>query len=178
MGDTTSWSNQILDGHRQNLLEKANYKFIRIWSTDWWQNYEGAKIILFSKINEILDTYSANQIEPIQWLNNLILTSELSNESLNDFHDDVESVEVDDNDENEIITQDTTITRVISRSCSVRLRLNGTEELFFRISDYTTFTRNGEDLNASSPLARLLLGKTVGDSVQFNNHSYLVLEII
>jgi very-short-patch-repair endonuclease len=175
------WSNQILDSHRQNLLEKANYKFIRIWSTDWWQNYEGAKMVLFSKINELLDNYSAQQSETIQWLNNIISTTEPTNQEISEFQDEIDLLEDDDNEDIEIITQNSIITREISRSCSVKLRVNGTDERFFSISDYHTNVNNSQNsgvLNADTPLARLLFGKKEGDTIRFNNNTYIVLEII
>jgi very-short-patch-repair endonuclease len=170
------WSNQILDGHRQTLLEKANYKFVRIWSTDWWQNPKGAQSAMFSKIDAILDNYLQDENEKISWLNDLISHPEVYQNNEVEFTDEIIFSDDDYSDNDSFTTQSTVIEKRISRTCSVRLNINGTQEKFVRISDYKQNT--ADIMDADSPLAKLLFGKKEGDVVIFNNFHYMVLEII
>ena len=172
----SGWSNQILDSHRQSLLEKANYKFVRIWSTDWWQNSDGAQMKLFSKINELLDNYLQHESVSISWLNDIITTPESSEEVQNKFLDEIIYLEDNNEDDSDVITQNRVITKKIGRSCSVRLAVNGNHEKFFSISDYNQ--NSSSTMNADAPLAKLLFDKKEGDMITFNNFEYQVLEII
>jgi very-short-patch-repair endonuclease/DNA polymerase III delta prime subunit len=170
----SGWSNQILDNHRQSLLERAQYKFIRIWSTDWWQNTEGAQMSLFNKINEILDNSSQHDIPKISWLDDIVFTSTPNGETQNQLHQDI--VLIDEDNDDSTISQNIVFTKKISRSCSVRLVNNIGVEKFFSISDYNQ--NSGNFMNADAPLARLLFDKQVGESITFNNSVFQVLEII
>ena len=44
----------LYDLHRQRILESYGYKFIRIWSTNWWQNFDLESKNLINKIKSMI----------------------------------------------------------------------------------------------------------------------------
>jgi superfamily I DNA and/or RNA helicase len=182
----SGWSNQLLDAHRQKLLERADFKFVRIWSKDWWQNQETAERKLLLNIQQIMINYEANNTQNLNWLNDLIQTpeqtefveGEILEEIIDEINEVVESPVSDQSLTNTIQTSEKL--RTVDSNSIVNLKVNNATELIVSISDYPQIdTDNGiKNIRSYSPLARLLYGKSIGQIANFNDIKYEVLDII
>jgi len=186
----SGWSNQLLDSHRQKLLEGAEFQFVRIWSKDWWQNQEIAERQLLLKIQQIIINFTANNSNNLTWLSDLIqipnqnefvegeIIEEVIDEITDEINDDIENPVSEQglSLDNEILER----VRTIDSNCIVNLKVNNGLELIIKISDYPEIdTDNGiRNIRSYAPLARLLFGKYVGQIVNYNSIQYEVLDII
>ncbi len=75
----SGWENQLADFHRENLLKDAGYKFVRIWSRNWWQDTPGSARQLFREINQIKEGWAIREVNLPSWV-----SQEIEFETTND----------------------------------------------------------------------------------------------
>ena len=75
----SGWENQLADFHRENLLKGAGYKFVRIWSRNWWQDTPGAARHLFQEIKQIKEGWAIREVNLPDWI-----SQEIEFETTND----------------------------------------------------------------------------------------------
>jgi very-short-patch-repair endonuclease len=166
----SGWKNQTLDIHRQRLLENAGYHFVRIWSTDWWRSQKVSEKMILDQIQKIVNSHSAQVVSESSWLK---LDWEDERPSLVNSGQDFLVLEEP--------TANESLAPVVSTDCFVKLEvLNKTMDplVFWIVSNQGKVKEGIKCLPHTDRLPQALLGKSIGDVVDFNSYQYKIAELL
>ena len=168
----SGWKNQTLDLHRQNLLEDAGYKFIRVWSTDWWRIQDICESSILGDIKAYLKDHAPLDFKEEKWLT-------LKDEIVED--DEWEpAIPID------LVSDDVVEIHehVVSKDCIVNLSTDNKSRPNVVLSIVPNQGRVIKEntngiiylvFNMDLPMA--LIGNKVGSSVNFNTTTYKIESI-
>jgi len=164
----SGWQNQTLDLHRQNLLEAAGYKFVRIWSTDWWRGQDMCEAAVLSEIQQYIKDFKDEKPKEFEWL------------TLEDEGFEIEE-ESDTFTELDLLSEeDESPSLVVSNDCIVTLKTDNKtipKIILSIVPNQGRINKNSYGMtylvfNAELPSA--LIGCKEGESIQFKNTTYTI----
>lgn len=166
----SGWKNQTLDIHRQRLLEQAGYHFVRIWSTDWWRNQKVSEQMIIDQIATIVKGHQSEVTSESTWLKL-------------DWEEDSHTIEVQDL---EMVIIDAAASDepqipVVSADCFVKIEVlnKNIDPISFRIVSNQGKVKDGvRCLPFTERLPQALIGKSVGDEIEFNTFRYRITELL
>ena len=160
----SSYESYHYDLHRQKMLEKSGYNLIRIWSKNWFLNYEGEKQKLFEKINRIINTHVEQSHKLPTYLKPLYPEVVVQKKPSS------KKVATIEKKEKQLIPS-------VKKGIIVQLyEKTQHKELVFKISEQNKISQG--KLGVNSPLGKKLIGSNEGEEITFGKFIYEVKKII
>lgn len=168
----SGWQNQTLDLHRQNLLEAAGYRFVRIWSTDWWRAQDVCEAAILAEIQDHIKNFKNEKSKEFGWLT--LKDEEIELEEL-DTISEIDLLEDEDEDE--------PLGPIVSKDCIVTLKTDNKsipKITLAIVPNQGRISKNSKEItylvfNAELPSA--LMGYKVEETVKFRNTTYTIESI-
>jgi superfamily I DNA and/or RNA helicase/very-short-patch-repair endonuclease len=152
------------DIHRQKMLEKSGYHLIRIWSKNWFLNFEGEKRKLLNKIDETIKQHAEEPKDLPGYLTpiypNIVIEKKTVKKKTTTY-----------------LNQSPQNVPIVKKGIIVQLyEKTQHKEFIFKISEQNKISQG--KLGVNSPLGKKLIGSIQGEEVIFGKFIYEIQKII
>jgi len=172
----------VWDIFRQKQLEQYGLRFIRIWSTNWWQNPKSEIDKLVKFIQDIDNNEISLNIEEVQIKYDREVKDFIQIQENIDIDEDAETI--DETQKRPLRLPSSMKDKTVNKDSIVKLlNINHGKEFLIKFSnqEHTDLRRNDifQWIYFESPLAKSLLGHKIGDviEIKYSREQFKILNI-
>lgn len=175
----SGYENQLQDAHRQSVLEGIGYKFVRVWSTNWFKYRASAIHTLFSQIKDLIKRFKESETKEIDYLQRIYNSQKataIDKLNIDDDSDDADAL-LDLENENQL---------TVDRDCTVKYSPKKNRNKILTMRVVPNSGRVKENIASglydtvmviNSPITKAMYGKEEGEEFDFNSNIFIIESI-